>query len=74
MSKFFIAKGEDPSLGYIWALTFINGQLIGFCLVYTSNYAKERCELWDWMAKELPSVDWVIVGDFNMVEFVNDHN
>lgn len=39
--KFVIYKGEDPSHSCVWALTFINDQPIGFCLVYAANSAKE---------------------------------
>ena len=74
MSKFLIAKGEDPSHSCVWALSFINGHSIGFCYVYSSNKARECCELWDWMAKELPNADWVIGGDFNMVEYSVDRS
>lgn len=74
MSKFVIAKGEDPSHSCVWVLLFINGQPIGFCSVYASNNARERCELWEWIAKELPNADWVIGGDFNMVEYSTDRS
>lgn len=74
ISKFVIDKGEDPSHYCVWALTLINGQPLGFCSIYAPNNPRERVALWDWMSKNLPIADWVLGGDFNMVEHHEDRS
>ena len=74
VSKYVIDKGEDPSHSCAWALKLINGQLIGFCSIYASNFVKERISLWDWLANNLPNADWILGGDFNMVEHSHDRS
>lgn len=34
----------------------------------------KRAKLWDWITNNLPHVDWIIGGDFNMVEHHNDRS
>lgn len=74
IAKHIIDKGEDPSHSCVWVLTFINGQLIGFCSIYALNFAKECIVLWIWLANKLPNAEWIIGGDFNMVEHAYNHS
>jgi hypothetical protein len=63
-----IDKGGDPSHSCVSALSFINGQPLGFCLLYSPNNPKETIFLWDWMSKSLSNVDWAFGSNFSMVE------
>ena len=74
INRFVIDRGEDLAHNCVWVLSFINGQPIGFCLIYDPNCAKERCDLWDWLSNNLPWADLVFGGDFNMVEHHSDRS
>ena len=74
IAKFVIDNGEDPSHCCVWVHTIINAQPIGFCSIYAPNDPKNRTSLWDWTVNNLPNADWVLGGDFNMVEKHVDHS
>ena len=42
---------------------------IWICNIYATNDNYDREKLWDWMIGSLPKEYWIIVGDFNMIEF-----
>ncbi|XP_057873595.1 uncharacterized protein LOC131079610 [Cryptomeria japonica] len=68
LAKHVVDSGSDPNHHCVWATTLINGMLVGFCSIYVPNSSLERTSLWEWLRYYLPNVDWVLGGDFNMVE------
>lgn len=47
--------------------------MIGICVLYATNLSSKHSGLQDWMASSLPTVDWIVGGDFNMIEWEGDH-
>lgn len=40
--------------------------------VHAPNERASRKNLWEWMATQPPSGNWVLLGDWNMTEFFDD--
>lgn len=47
---------------------------MGFFSIYTHIASSDRCTLWDWMSSSLLVVEWIIGGDFNMVEWARERD
>ncbi|KAL3688213.1 hypothetical protein R1sor_014522 [Riccia sorocarpa] len=45
---------------------------VNVCSVYAPGTPQKRRFLWDWMLQTLPEGRWIIAGDLNMVEYVED--
>lgn len=69
-NKFVNASGEVMGNCASWfTLRGIPGGEIGFLNVYAPNDSLHRCVLWESLLRDLPRhCQWVIMGDFNMVE------
>ena len=70
----FIAHDSNPMHRTIWIFLSINNHSLGVVNVYASNDAVERCQMWAWLADNLPPTTWVMCGDFNMVEVAFDQD
>ena len=66
-----VPNGEKILVNGIIRLTTENlgslSKLITLSLAYAPNEHLDRIKLWQWMV-DLPSIPWITVGDFNMVE------
>ena len=51
----------------------INGMHCGFLNVYAPNQLGEMVTFWTWLSSELLDIEnWLLGGDFNMIEMVSD--
>ncbi|KAL3676158.1 hypothetical protein R1sor_026106 [Riccia sorocarpa] len=55
-----------------WAKIQTSRGEVTVCSVYAPGTPQERRVLWDWMVQTLAEGQWIISGDFNMVEYVED--
>lgn len=63
-----VSHNYSPCHRAIWAIFKINGCNIGICNIYAPNDYRDRAVLWDWLADSLPEVNWIVLGDFNMID------
>ena len=64
--------GFSPCNRVAWVTLILNGSSFGVFSLYAPNDYKERILLWDWMTT-LPSILWIVGGDFNMIESLGDN-
>lgn len=70
--SYIIEHNFSPSHRAIWVIFNINGVKVGICNIYAPNDYRARESLWDWLAINLPDANWIVLGDFNMVENSQD--
>lgn len=63
------AKGDTT---FVWAKILTDKGPILVGSVYAPNQRKERMELWRWMTHLNPDEQWIIGGDWNMVDLWDD--
>lgn len=63
--------GQSPYERAVWAIIQNDNSTFGFCSIYASNDYQERGVMWEWFAK-LKDIPWLLGGDFNMVNNVQD--
>jgi hypothetical protein len=52
----------------------LDGQILSLLKLYASNDAKEQVTFRNWLANELLKSQWLLCGNFNMVESQNDQD
>lgn len=67
-----VAQGIDLLHRCTWVTVLIQYRLTSFCSIHALNTRSNS--LWDWMASSLPTIEWLLGGDFNMVEWSKDKN
>lgn len=55
-----------------WAIFDINNTSVGVKKIYALNDYRERALLWEWLSNNLPNSNWIFMGDFNMIENIQD--
>ena len=65
------ASGISPYNSVSRVTLTVNGSPFGICSLYAPNDYNERIILWDWMTT-LPNIMWLVGGDFNTIEYVDD--
>ncbi len=73
-ARFIVTKGSIAKHRKLWVQFdgILRGKL-GVGNIYALNESQDRCRLWEKMLVQLPSnCRWILVGDFNMVEFIED--
>ena len=67
LQSFVISYGRGPNNNYVQITLLVQERLISFCSIYAPNSSVEYSIIWSWLTS-LPDAEWVIGGDFNMVE------
>lgn len=70
-AKFVDSWGIYPCNRVVWLKINFNSTYFNIISLYASNDHKERISLWKWLA-ELEDIPWIIRGDFNMIENLQD--
>ena len=68
LTIFVIAFGSDPNKHYVLITILVQETLLGFRSIYAPNSSSDRTQFWTWLESSLPNVEWILGGDFNMVE------
>lgn len=55
-----------------WVKTRSNKGELCIAFVYGDRRRQKHVALWNWMERNLPIGNWLICGDFNHIEFVDD--
>lgn len=73
-TRFIVTKGSITKHRNLWVqFDGIPGGKLGVGNIYAPNESQDRCKLRENMLIQLPSnCTWILMGDFNMVEFVED--
>lgn len=74
LAKKVVAIGSNPNNCCGWATVIINDTVIGFCSIYAPNSPIERTYLWEWIRLHLPNAQWIIGGNFKLVEHPSNRN
>lgn len=67
-----IDSGELPFGQGVWIKMFVDDVIFGVASLYAPNEAAKRYDLWSWLSFNLHAGQWLILGDFNMVEHRDD--
>lgn len=67
-----IGDGTSPCQRAQWVLFKHVNKCFGICNLYDANEYKNRALFWDWLSSNLPKVNWIFIGDFNMIESGDD--
>jgi hypothetical protein len=53
-------------------ITLLKYKIVGFWSIYDPNSSQERTIFSKWLGSSLPNTNWIIGGDFIMVECAGD--
>jgi hypothetical protein len=65
-------NGEGHMVWCCWMKVIIACRVWGYCLVYSHNDPNGRIQIWRQMAQSLPTIEWVLRVEFNMVDWDGD--
>lgn len=67
-----LEQGCKGDISLAWMKTQTCKGEIYVALIYGDRKRKKRVDLWKWMEINLPVGNWLICGDFNHIEYVDD--
>ena len=63
---------KDPNHRCLWVTCMLTGRVIGFRSIYAPSLLVYHVCLWNSLTNYLPDAEWILLGDFNIVELEGD--
>jgi hypothetical protein len=70
----FVGHGFDPYNICVWVTIFLHDNIVGFYSIYTPNTSDDSNTLWDQMVSSFPHVEYILGGNFHVVEWDRDRD
>ena len=69
LKKCITTSRRDPSTCCVWITLLFQERLLGFCSIYAPNSSSKHTQICTRLESSLTYVEWILGGDFNMVEW-----